>query len=108
VQRFVNEPHRTTIADVVGETGISHKHFIDEFRRHVGLTPKLFCRIQRFRQVLSEISHRRTVDWADVASSCGYFDQAHFVHDFQAFAGLNPTVYLRNQPGEPRFVPVGN
>jgi AraC-like DNA-binding protein len=108
VQRFLHEPHGITISDVVGETGISHKHFINEFRRHVGLTPKLFCRIQRFRQVLTEISHRRTVDWADVAFSCGYFDQAHFVHDFQAFAGLNPTAYLRYQPGDPRFVPVGN
>jgi AraC-like DNA-binding protein len=39
VQRFLREPHGMTISDVVGETGISRKHFIAEFRRHVGLTP---------------------------------------------------------------------
>jgi AraC-like DNA-binding protein len=37
------------------------------------------------------------VDWPEVALSCGYFDQAHFIHDFRAFSGINPTTYLRNR-----------
>ncbi len=86
---------------------MSHKHFIAQFRRHVGLTPKLFCRIRRFQQVLTQVASRRTVEWADVAYSCGYYDQAHFVHDFQRFSGLNPSTYLSERPEYPNFVPVG-
>jgi AraC-like DNA-binding protein len=73
---------------------VSHKQFIEQFRREVGLTPKLFCRIRRFQEVLGLIHSQKTVNWADVACSCGYFDQAHFVNDFLAFAGLNPSAYL--------------
>jgi AraC-like DNA-binding protein len=32
-----------------------------------------------------------------VALSCGYFDQAHFNHDFRAFSGINPSTYLRDR-----------
>lgn len=106
LDRFRREPHAVTIRSVVDQLGISHKHFISQFRQQVGLTPKLFCRIRRFQQVLSRIASRQSVEWADIACDCGYSDQAHFVHDFQAFAGLNPTAYLSHRLDESNFVPV--
>ena len=106
LERFLEAPHALTIRAVADRLGMSHKHFIEQFRRQVGLTPKLFCRVQRFQQVLSKIASRQSVEWADIACACGYFDQAHFVHDFQAFAGLNPTTYLSYQIEYPNFVPI--
>jgi AraC-like DNA-binding protein len=91
---FDNVPHVRTIAAVTARTGLSSKRFIDVFRDEVGVTPKLFCRIRRFQEVLGRVHRRRRVCWADLAVSCGYFDQAHFVRDFQAFSGVNPTEYL--------------
>ena len=105
LSQFLEQPHRP-IRAVVDGLGVSHKHFIEEFRRQVGLTPKLFCRIRRFQGILSQINSRQTVEWADVACSCGYFDQAHFVNDFQAFAGLNPSAYLSHRLDDSNFVPV--
>jgi AraC-like DNA-binding protein len=84
-----------TIGDVVGRLGMTPKRFIRAFSEQVGLTPKLYCRVKRFQQVtgvLAEVDE--VVSWADLALTCGYYDQAHFIHDFRAFAGLTPTEYL--------------
>jgi len=103
--QFLRDPHYNNVAAVANALGISHKHFIDQFRRETGLAPKIFCRIRRFQEVLERIQSRKTVDWADIACGCGYYDQAHFVNDFVAFAGINPSAYLRHRiDGDPKFV----
>jgi len=107
LDQFLRQPHQQAIRAVADKLGVSHKHFIAEFRRQVGLTPKLFCRIRRFQEVLAQISAHTTIEWADLAYSCGYYDQAHFVNDFQAFSGLNPSTYLCHRSKYPNFVPVG-
>ncbi|HTL59561.1 MAG TPA: helix-turn-helix domain-containing protein [Candidatus Limnocylindrales bacterium] len=103
--RLLQTPELPSIRVLTQELGMSHKHFIEQFRRQVGLTPKLFCRIRRFQQVLAHVQSGKNVKWADIACNCGYFDQAHFVNDFVAFAGLNPSAYLRQHlEGDPNFV----
>jgi AraC-like DNA-binding protein len=82
------------VSDVVEATGLSPRRFIDLFRDEVGLTPKLYRRIRRFQQLLERIQGSQRIDWANIALDCGYYDQAHFIHDFRAFSGLNPTTYL--------------
>jgi len=83
------------VGEVIQRIGPSPRRFRELFRSEVGLSPKAFCRIRRFNEVLERIERLMDVDWADVALSCGYFDQAHFNHDFRAFAGLSPAAYLR-------------
>lgn len=68
-----------TISAVTDRIGFSTRHFNQLFRDQVGLTPKLFCRIQRFQQVLALLSGKTKVDWMDIVFTCGYFDQAHLI-----------------------------
>jgi AraC-like DNA-binding protein len=83
------------VRDVVAELGWSPRRFIRCFEDAVGLTPKLYARVQRFQGALARIHARPAVavDWTAVAAHCGYFDQAHFIRDFRGFAGLTPTEY---------------
>jgi AraC-like DNA-binding protein len=85
------------VGGVIERIGLSARRFGDLFRAEVGLSPKAFCRIRRFNTVLTRIERLTDVDWTGVALSCGYFDQAHFNHDFRAFAGLTPSAYLRDR-----------
>lgn len=94
------------VADVAASLGMSHKHFIEQFRNTVGLSPKRFARIHRFQRALGDLHARREVDWVSLAGASGYYDQAHFINDFQAFSGLTPTSYLEQPGADARFVPL--
>jgi AraC-like DNA-binding protein len=86
-------PHTASIAAVTDAVGMSAKRFIERFKSDVGMTPKRYCRVRRFQQALAVAHRSARVDWVQVALDCGYFDQAHFIHDFRAFAGVTPTAY---------------
>lgn len=88
---------RRTVSEVVQQVGLSHRRFAELFRDEVGLSPKEYCRVQRFGDVLKKLEDLTDPDWTDLALACGYFDQAHFNHDFRAFSGINPSTYLRRR-----------
>ncbi len=95
VRELVAHSGMRAIADVRFQAGLSHTRFIQLFRESVGMTPKLFCRLQRFRGVLERVEKGLPVKWAALAADCGYFDQAHLIHDFRHFSGLTPAAYAR-------------
>ena len=73
--------------------GLSQRRFIQVFKAEVGMTPKLFSRIQRFQQTRTIIQHKQSINWAELAVHLGYFDQSHFISEFLEFSGLSPTDY---------------
>ncbi|MTV38884.1 helix-turn-helix transcriptional regulator [Duganella radicis] len=70
--------------------GVSRQHLAAQFREHVGLPPKLYARICRFRRATAALDAGGAPDWAQLALECGYFDQSHLIHDFQQLAGSTP------------------
>jgi len=85
--------HEASVSAVTDVIGLSPKRFIERFKEAVGVTPKHYCRILRFQRALACSESGRYVDWTRVAMDAGYFDQAHFIHDFRSFAGITPTMY---------------
>jgi AraC-like DNA-binding protein len=94
------------VRDLADALGVSHKHLIHLFDRHVGLAPKAMQRVLRFDRALQQISAGRAVDWAGLAHDCGYYDQAHFINEFQAFSGMTPAVYDALEHKMLYFVPI--
>jgi AraC-like DNA-binding protein len=103
---FAGAERTRTVTEVSERIGLSSRRFIQLFRDQVGLTPKLFCRVRRFQRVLSLLNHGNQIDWVEVAASCGYFDQAHFIHDFKDFSGINPTTYAALKTEHMNHVPI--
>jgi AraC-like DNA-binding protein len=97
VRALADATRSRSVASVVDDVGMSQRAFIQIFRQQVGVTPKAFARVRRFQHVLAQVEPLTAVDWTEVALSCGYFDQAHFVHDFREFSGVTPSMYLRDR-----------
>lgn len=82
--------------EVANQASLSPRQFRRLCRQQAGLSPKLLARILRFRYALSRLRDERG-DHAGLAADCGYFDQSHFIADFQRFSGRSPSVFCRNQ-----------
>jgi AraC-like DNA-binding protein len=88
---------QASVREIVASLGVSHRHFASLFREEVGMTPKLFFRVQRFQRAVALAQGPSITSWAALASECGYYDQAHLIQDFAAFAGSTPGEYLRQR-----------
>ncbi len=86
-----------TLSEITNEIGLSSRRYIELFSREVGLTPKRYHRVRRFQRVVQSVHSKSDIHWADLAVSCGYFDQAHFIHDFKDFCGLTPAAYFAHR-----------
>jgi AraC-like DNA-binding protein len=90
------------ITDLAAETGWSGRHLTSRFRAELGLTPKAAARVIRFdrarhllirQAAMPDHGHRL----ADLAATCGYFDQAHLAREFRALAGCPPSQWLTEE-----------
>jgi AraC-like DNA-binding protein len=92
-------PTEVRIAELQTTTGYSPRQFTTLFTNAVGLTPKLYSRINRLRSVVERVARGGEVAWADLASEYGYYDQSHLTRDFREFSGVTPGEYRPVAPG---------
>jgi hypothetical protein len=96
-----------SVRDVVVESGFSAL-----FRRAVGLSPKVYARVLRFRRSLDILAEQRLARdkrrplLARAAIEAGYADQAHFAREFRSLSGLSPSEYERVAPLWPAHAAV--
>jgi AraC-like DNA-binding protein len=97
--RIAAAPERCRIAALSDALGLSTRRFEQIFRADIGMTPKAYQRLQRFRRALERIEDAAGEDWAAFALDRGYYDQAHLINEFGAHCGLTPREYLAARSG---------
>lgn len=81
---------------------IGHRRLQALFQDFVGLSPKQLLKMIRFQSSFKFL-HHPDLPLTDVAMRCGYYDQAHFNHDFKTLAGVSPTQYRESRLPLNRF-----
>lgn len=82
-----------SVRETARQIGWSERRFSQVFREQVGLTPKVWCRVQRFQRAVRQLHAGMDVRWAELALDCGYYDQSHFANEFRAFSGMDLSTY---------------
>jgi AraC-like DNA-binding protein len=99
-------PERHGVVQLGERLGWTVRRLEQVFRADVGLTPKAYQRLQRFRSALVGIDGAARVGWSAFALQRGYYDQAHLIREFRAHCGLSPTAYLQRRGEQLNHVPL--
>jgi AraC-like DNA-binding protein len=101
--RFVRPKLALNAADRLGmanvnavalDLGVSERHLRRVFHEAVGVSPKAFAKLTRFRRALRAAQGGAPIGWASIAAAAGYYDQAHLIAEFRAIAGMTPRAFL--------------
>lgn len=97
INAFCKNIHTLKIKEFCDEYGIDQRKLERLFRRHIGVSPKSFQRINRFQAVLNKLLRLDLRDFTTVGHDAFYYDQAHFIHDFKFFTGCSPSHFLNEK-----------
>ncbi|KAF0846105.1 AraC family transcriptional regulator [Nocardia caishijiensis] len=86
------------ISPLAARIGWSRQHLTRKFTAEFGASPKLAARIIRFERARRMLTSTPSyVSIAQIAATCGYYDQAHLNRDFAELAGVAPTAWLAEE-----------
>jgi AraC-like DNA-binding protein len=84
------EPVSMSVRQLAEAAGVSRQHLARMFAETIGVSPKRYCRLARFRGGLAYAGAGPGVQWAEVATELGYADQSHMIAEFRELSGLTP------------------
>lgn len=79
-----------TVNELSAKIGLSQRQLSRRFQQNIGLSPKEYLRVFRFINSLQHLKKYPDVSLTEIACQSGYYDQAHFIHDFKAYTGHSP------------------
>jgi len=97
VERAATDPQLTRVQDLAQLAGVSPRQLQRLFAQYVGVSPKWVIARYRLHEALALLQRGEAQPDAELALRLGYFDQAHFVRDFQRMVGQPPAAYVRSQ-----------
>ena len=101
-------PTAFSVPQLADKACLSVSQFERRFVHQVGISPKLFARINRFYQAFQQKDKNPARDWLSIAIQTGYTDYQHLVKDFKQFSGETPTSLLLAQASAPeRLLGIG-
>ena len=92
LEMIFNTSGMNSVNDLVESLGISERQLERLFNECVGMGPKFYSRVIRFSTIF-QLKERGDHGWLDLTHEAGFADQSHFIRNFKAFTGEDPTRY---------------
>lgn len=81
------------LPDLFKQYYLSPRRMEQLFERSIGMSPKKYSRLKRFHFAVTQL--KKDTNLTALALNTGYYDQAHFIHEFSHFAGISPRAFLK-------------
>jgi len=85
------------VGQVEERCGIGARTLQRLFERYVGATPKWVLARYRIHHAVGDLDAGHDGSLADRAARYGWFDQAHFTHEFTELVGIPPGAYQHSR-----------
>ncbi|MEM8531361.1 MAG: helix-turn-helix domain-containing protein [Chloroflexota bacterium] len=85
------------IKDLAATLNMSYRQLERSFQNLIGLSPKAFARVVRFKKMMQTIKRSQSLSYEHQYLDFGYYDQNHFIKEFKHFMGGTPSDYFNNQ-----------
>jgi AraC-like DNA-binding protein len=86
-----------SLSELVGEIGVSRRHFIRAFKQSTGKTPHSFIAENRLR-VAADLLRASNLSAIEISIECGFSNASYFTTAFKRTFGVSPSVYRRMWP----------
>ncbi|GAA4313250.1 AraC family transcriptional regulator [Compostibacter hankyongensis] len=93
--RWILEHSGASIADTCRTFGTHYKNLERKFSQVIGLTPTELLKIRRFNSAILAMYSKPEASLTDIAYSCGFYDQSHFIREFKQLSGYTPKAFLK-------------
>lgn len=92
---LLHNPINFSLDWLADQACLSPRQFERKFTERMGISPKLYSRINRFYQAFMFKENNPDLDWLSVALHFGYNDYQHLVKDCKQFAQVTPIILLK-------------
>jgi AraC-like DNA-binding protein len=83
--------------ELIKNSPIGARHFRRKFKEIIGVSPKYFCKVIQLNTIFELLKSSDSKKLHHLALDCGYYDQAHFINDFNKLIGDSPENFLHGE-----------
>ena len=87
---------RLPIPSLASAVAMSQRQLERLYQSQVGISPKKYAQLLRVEQARFALKTTQNNTMTAVSAILGYFDQSHFIREFQAIVGMTPLAYFRH------------
>lgn len=96
IQSILQGGGQLKVAQLNGQALVGVRRLEQLFKKEIGISPKNFSRIIRIRKVCEDLVTRKTLSLTQLGLDHGFYDQSHFIREFQYFTQMSPRKFAQS------------
>ena len=82
------------VQDLAKKYYITERQLERAFKQYIGLSPKEYCDLERFRRAMIRLENRHSESLSEIAWESGYYDHAHMTNAFKKYTDKTPSAFI--------------